>query len=261
MPTTANLPINTTATAMQMAQTIFGPGVTVVGASYTGDPRSSGIYSDGDAISPELTPGDTGVILSTGRATSITNSSGAPNQSPSTTTNTSGPDNDPWFNAAAGQPTFDAAYLDIDFIPTGDLMTMQFVFASEEFPEYTFGDFQDFVGVWINGSLVPIAIGSGEMNPENLNGEANPNLYFDNAAGSYNTEMDGFTATLTLTIPVNPGEVNSIRIGIADVLDAQYDSNLLIAANSLQTVVIAETDELTLYPFGQKTLDVMANDT
>ena len=59
--------------------------------------------------------------------------------------------------------------------------------------------------------------------------------YNDSTADQCNTEMDGFTITVTLTIPVNPGVVNSIRIGIADTADSNYDSNLLIAADSVQT--------------------------
>ncbi len=51
--------------------------------------------------------------------------------------------------------------------------------------------------------------------------------------------MDGFTVTMTLTMVVTPGQVNSIRIGIADVLDSQYDTNVLIAGNSVQTVLVA----------------------
>ena len=79
MARAAELSYNTSATAMQMAQTIFGDGVTVVSASYTGAPASSAIYSKGDSISPEATPSDTGVILSTGNAASFTNSRGDPN--------------------------------------------------------------------------------------------------------------------------------------------------------------------------------------
>ena len=57
------LTYNTGASALQMAQTIFGDGVTVTGASYTGDPDASAIYTDGDTISPGVVPSDTGVIL------------------------------------------------------------------------------------------------------------------------------------------------------------------------------------------------------
>lgn len=91
-------------------------------------------------------PSDSGVMFSTGDLRGFTNNSPwwstNSNQSASTTTSSSGPNNDPLFNAAAGTNTYDASYLDVDFIPTGDVMTMQFVFASEEFPEYATGAFQ-----------------------------------------------------------------------------------------------------------------------
>ena len=74
MATAAELGYDTGASATEMAEEIFGDGVTVVSADYTGDSRSSAIYSNGDALAPGATPGDTGVILSTGRANSSTRS-------------------------------------------------------------------------------------------------------------------------------------------------------------------------------------------
>ena len=129
MATGAELSYTTNASALAMAQTIFGSGASVVSASYTGDNRSSAIYGNGDALADNVTPGDTGVILSTGRADRFTQSSGDPNRSTQTTTNTSGPNNNADFNAAAGNNTYDASFLDIDFIPENDLMTMRFVVA------------------------------------------------------------------------------------------------------------------------------------
>ncbi len=269
MVAASELPINTNASAMHMAQTIFGNGVTVVGASYTGDGRSSGIYSDGDTVSPGVTPGDEGVILSTGRAQDFTNSEGTlpwwqgggeaeANQSGSTSTNSSGVNNNSWFNEAAGARTYDASWIDVDFIPDGNTMTMEFVFSSDEFPEYANSQFQDFVGVWVNGVLIETSVGAA--NPGNLVGGINQNLYNDNTQSQYNTEMDGFTVTMTLTMPVTEGEVNSIRIGIADVADSTYDSNLLIAGGSVQTVLIANDDLVHLTGDQSKTLDVLGND-
>ena len=84
------LPVATNATANAMAEEIFGDGVTIVAASYTGDSRASGTYSNGDTVSPGVTPSDTGVILSTGRANRFTNNNGEANQSTQTSTNTSG---------------------------------------------------------------------------------------------------------------------------------------------------------------------------
>ncbi len=253
-----------------MAEAIFGDGVTVEGASYTGATNSSGIYSNGDSIAPGVTPSDSGVILSTGNAQDITNSTPPSwawwlqdnsNQSTNTSTNTSGEDGNALFDAAAGTDTYDASYLDVDFTPTGDTMTMQFVFASEEFPEYQTGIYQDFVGVWVNGQQVNLSVGDGDADPNNLNATSNANLYNDNTNDQFNTEMDGFTVTMTLTFPVNAGQVNSIRIGIADVVDSQYDSNLLIAADSVQTTLIANDDSTNLYPDGTKTIDLLANDS
>ena len=43
MPTASELPINTTATATDMAETMFGNGVTIVCATYTGAQVASGI--------------------------------------------------------------------------------------------------------------------------------------------------------------------------------------------------------------------------
>jgi len=261
MVAASELPVDINATATDMAEAIFGDGITVVSASYTGDNRSSGIYTDGDAVAPGVTPGDTGVILSTGHAQDITNSSGAANQSGSTSSNTHGVNNNADFNALAGTRTYDASWMDIDFIPTGDTLSMQFVFASDEYPEWVNSIYNDIVGVWSNGTPVELAVGNGDADPGNVNQTSTENLYVDNTGGAYNTEMDGFTVTLTLTIPVNAGVVNSLRIGIADVGDSSYDSNLLIAGDSMQTVVVADDDSAHLDPNGTKDIDVLANDS
>ena len=254
------LPVATNANAMDMAEEIFGDGVTIVGASYTGDSRAAGIFSDGDTVSPGVTPSDTGVILSTGRANRFTNNNGEANQSNSTSTNNSGINNDSDFNALAGANTYDAAWLDVDFIPTGDTMTMQFVFSSDEYPEYTNSIYNDAVGVWVNGSPATLTIGDGTTTVGNVNNIDNVNLYNDNTSDQFNTEMDGFTVTMSLTMTVIPNVVNSIRIGIADVGDSSYDSNLLIAANSLQTELIANDDVVKIAANGQRTFNPLSND-
>jgi hypothetical protein len=264
MAQAVELPINIGASATQMAQTIFGSGVTVVNASYTGDIRSSGIYYNGDTVSPGVAPSSTGVILSTGQARDFT--SGGPagstntNTSAGKSTNTFGPSNRPDFNAAVGARTYDASFLDVDFIPTGDTITMQFVFASEEYPEYQSSLYQDFVAVWVNGVVSELGVGDGDIDPRNVNNVRNENLFKNNTGDQYNTEMDGFTVSMSLKMKVTPGQVNSIRIGIADVLDAYFDSNLLIAADSIQTSLLANADTLNLNPDAQMTFDVLAND-
>jgi hypothetical protein len=103
-------------------------------------------------------------------------------------------------------------------------------------------------------------VGNGDTDPGNINTTNNINMFVNNANDAYNTEMDGFTITMTLTMLVNPGVLNSIRIGIADVSDNQYDSNLLIAGGSVQTELVALSDNVNVYPDGSTSFNVLEND-
>lgn len=261
------LTYDTDATALEMANTIFGEGVSVTGASYFGDDRSSAIYSRGEELAPNVVPSDTGVILSTGFAESFTNNNNSQsNLSTQRSGDTTGENNRADFNAVAGRTTFDASYLDVSFTTEADKITMQFVFASEEYPEYTSSIYNDVVAVWINGTFVPMAVGNGNTSVTNLNEQNTSNLYIDNTQDQANTEMDGFTLTLSLTIPVVPStpgslQVNTIRIGIADASDSAWDSNVLIAADSVQPKLVADDDQFQMGLDKTRVFDVLDNDT
>ena len=260
------LDYTTNASALDMANTIFGEGVDVVGASYTGWSQSSAIYNDPTGSGDNFLPNSSGVILSTGRASNFTRSSGDANQSNSTSTNSPGQGTYQDFNDVAGRTTYDAAYMDVDFTTTNDTMTMQFVFSSDEYPEYTNSVYNDILAVWINGTYVPLSVGDGSTSVTEINEQNTENLYVDNADSAYNTEMDGFTVTLSLTFPVTPTTdpanpaVNTIRIGIADASDSAYDSNVIIGADAIQTELIANDDDFTIGTEFTKTFDVLAND-
>jgi hypothetical protein len=262
MATGAELLYTTNVSAMTMAQAMFGAGVTVTGASLnvSNTNTAKGLYANGH-LSPGVVPAPSGVILSTGRIADFTQSSGDPNRSTQTSTDTSGTtDNNALFNAIAGARTYDGVWLNADFIPQGEWMTIRFVFASEEYPEYVNTVYNDVVGVWVNGTHVPIEVGNGTVAVNNINGATQENLFVSNTADAYNTEMDGFTLTMTLKMKVNPGVVNSIRVGIADTSDALYDSNLLIAGDSVQTALVARNDQVELFATGRASVDVLAND-
>lgn len=254
------LPVQTGVSAMQMAETMFGGGITIVGAAYKGDPISAGLYSGADLLAPGVAPADKGVILSTGRASDFTNASGDVNVRSSTTTNTNGIDGDAGLNEIAGTKTYDAAIFEARFVPQGSILTMQITFSSEEYLEYVGSGFNDAVGVWVNGTKAELTVGDGDISINNINPKSNSGLYVDNAGDGYNTEMDGFTITLTLKAHVKSGEVNDIRIGIADGGDTRYDSNLLIAADSVQTEVVALDDSYDVRQDGSTTLNLLEND-
>lgn len=262
MAKASELTINTAATALDMANSMFGAGVTVVSATYTGAAIASGVYSDAIATLGSIAPSDSGVILSTGDVTAFTNSSGKTNVSGHTTTK-NGTAGDADLDSVSGQTTFDAAVLNVDFIPTGDTLTMQLVFSSEEYLEYVNSGVNDSVGIFVNGVKATIAFGDGNISIDNINNVTTPDLYLDNPAGAnaYNTEMDGLTVTLTIKAPVNIGVTNTLKIGIADGGDSLFDSNLLIVADSIQTALIANDDTARLEAGTTQTFDLLKNDT
>ena len=255
------LTINTDVTAQQMAETIFGEGVSVESATYTGAATASGIYSGGDTTAPGLMPADTGVILLTGNAGAVTNDSGEANQRDDTSTNHNLA-GDAQLTEIAGLTTYDTAVLTVSFIPVGTTLTMQLNFSSEEYLEYVDSGFNDAVGIFVNGVQAGIAVGDGSISIDNINTATNSNLYIDNpeAASVINSELDGVTITLTIKADVNPNELNTIKIGIADAGDGVYDSNVMIVADSVQTQLILNDDEITIDGNSTETLDVLAND-
>lgn len=261
MTDASELPVQTGVSAMKMAQEMFGQGIKIVSATYQGDPNSAGIYSDADKVAPGVAPSDRGVILSTGNAGSITNSKGSTNQASDTTTDTKGVDGDAMLDKIAGFKTYDGAIFSAKFVPTGSVLTMQITFSSEEYMEYAGSGYNDAVGIWVNGEKAQLTVGDGDISINNINAWSNTGLYIDNPEGALNTEMDGLTITLTLKAKVTPGKTNDIRIGIADAGDASYDSNLMIAADSVQTAVIAVDDNFEIGRNDKTVVDLTGNDT
>ena len=261
MTDATQLPVQSGVSAMTMAEAMFGQGIKIVSASFQGDPSSAGLYSDADKVAPGVAPSDRGVILSTGNASSITNVNGAANQSSSTTSDTKGVDGDAMLDKIAGNATYDGAIFSAKFVPTGSVLTMQITFSSEEYMEYAGSGFNDAVGIWVNGEKAQLTVGDGDISINNINAWSNSGLYIDNPEGALNTEMDGLTITLTLKAKVIPGTTNDIRIGIADAGDASYDSNLMIAAASVQTAVIAVDDTFVVGRIDKAVVDLTGNDT
>lgn len=285
------LNVDNTATATQMASEILGQGFVIDSATYFGDANSSGTYTGGDTSNPSVLPGDTGVIFSTGNTSGFANATGANNQQGGTTTDTGGVNGNAAFDTAAGQATFDASYIEIVFTPEPGQtsLNIEFRFYSEEYNEYVYSNFNDIALVQLDGVTQPISVGTGEIsvnsindagtfNPTNGNqandpnpgngvfDSSNPNLYIDNSTGAFATEMDGFTVTLSLDIPVTPGVQQTLMIGIADVGDSAWDSSLIIASNQQTGPVDNDpiaTDDTGIQTFGAnpRTIDVLANDT
>ncbi len=270
----------TTVTASTLADNIAGAGVTVTAASYSGANSQAGTFTSATGYPAEWLAFDSGVIFSSGSTASVVGT----NSSPSTTVDAPGTGTDADFTTIGGTTSFDASSLTVQFVPTSNRVTLQFVFGSEEYNEYVYANFNDAIGVWVNGQHVSLTPAGREMsidtinqaatfNPANGNqirdpfpsngvfDSASPSLFVNNSTGAYTTQMDGFTVTLSLVANVTIGQVNTIKIGVADIGDAQYDTWLFVRENSLQATTIANTDFATTTTNTAVTINPLANDT
>lgn len=130
---------------MAMAQELVGPGVEVISATYSGDPSSKGIF----AATGTSLPMTNGVVLSTGYVTNI-----AGNASAQASTSTSGGSNDPDLKTLVNNCANcvkDVAYLEFQFKAIGTEINFDFVFGSEEYPEYVCSSYNDVFGFFISG--------------------------------------------------------------------------------------------------------------
>jgi pimeloyl-ACP methyl ester carboxylesterase len=220
-----------------LAATIVGPGVTISNVTYTGAEIAAGVFGGGENI----VGFDAGIILSTGSASGVI----GPNQSNSYSVNNGMP-GDPDLTLLSGFPTFDAAVLEFDFVPDSDHVIFQFVFASEEYNEFVFSQYNDVFAFFINGvncALIegdPVSINTINYgNPYGTEPNSHPYLYINNAlpdgGGHINTEMDGLTEVLTCSANVIPNITNYMKLAIADASDYIYDSNVFIRAGSVTT--------------------------
>lgn len=275
-----------------MAEEILGEGFSINAAqtSFSGNNLTSGIYSDANTDLPGVLPSDSGVVFSTGLLSNFANDAGANNQAGGRSTDTNGVDNDPDFNAEAGGATFDASFIEITFTPdTGQTqLNLEFRFYSEEYNEYVYSDFNDVALVMFDGAQVPISVGTGSISVNSINDAANnppqfgdeaddpnpgngqfdssaPNLYIDNGSGTFDTEFDGFTVTLSLDINVTPGTQHTLKIGVADKGDAVWDSAFAIASNVTGGVVdvdpVAVDDNVSVARGFSTVADLLSNDT
>lgn len=220
-------------TALSMAQALVGNNVTVSNAHFTGANVAGGTFTGGAAPIGF----DSGIILSSGTLSNVV----GPNTSPNTSADNGTP-GDPDLNViVAPHQTFDAAVLEFDFVPTQSTVSFQYVFGSEEYPEFVGTQFNDVFAFYLNGqnialvpgTLTPVTINDiNNGNPTDGTPATNPQYFRDNTTGTINTELDGLTVVLTAHGSVNAGHLNHIKLAIADTSDGIYDSDVFLQGGS-----------------------------
>lgn len=247
----AQLVVNTgTMTPTQYVQNVLvGNGVSVSNVTFSGGANQIGEFN-GTGTSPFVGLSN-GLIMATGDV----NVAVGPNNSGSASMpggNFGAGDADLNVLEGSGVGINDAAILEFDFIPSGDSVRFNYVFASEEYPEYVnsindvFGFFLSGPGITgtFSGGAANIALIPGSSTPisiNTVNNVVNSGFYMDNTGNTSNTsvQFDGYTVVLTAEAQVQCGQVYHIKIAIGDASDTSWDSGVFLEAGSFSSNEIA----------------------
>lgn len=149
----------------------------------------------------------------------------------------------------------DWAIIEFDFVPSGDTLTFNYVFASEEYIEFVNMGFTDVFAFFLSGpgvngtfsnNAINIALIPGTTIPvtvDNVNNVNNSAYFIDNGDGTeapYNgsaeyIQFDGMTVSLQAMAVVQCGETYHFKIALCDAGDSGVDSAVFIEENSFQT--------------------------
>ncbi len=229
-----------------LANTILGSGITISNVNYTGANGASGIFTDGSSSGLSI---DKGIVLSTGSAALA---QGSNNDSGATMNN--GLAGYAPLTAIAGHQTYDATVLKFDFEfgggNGGDLF-FNFIFGSEEYLEFVGTQYNDVFGFFVDGTNVALTPGSSDpITINTINTSQNSSLFIDNTAGIYNTQMDGFTKSLQITLGNLSAGMHTMEFAIADAGDNVLDSWIFIQADSFADTPVGVPEPTNIALFG-----------
>ncbi|MBG6188798.1 T9SS type B sorting domain-containing protein [Flavobacterium sp. CAN_S2] len=253
----AQLVINTTSqTPQQLVQSVVvGQGINVSNIKFNGSivkgntiTDQLGLFTNGASTAIGI---DKGIILSTGNAAIAV----GPNDRSLATLPTSDPlegDTD-LYTLSNNQLIKNVAILEFDFVPTGNKLSFNFVFASEEYPEFVNDSYNDNFGFFLSGPGITGTFSGGAKNialipsttlPVSINNlnNGNANLgpceycsYYVNNEGGTTIQYDGFTKVLSANSDVQCGQTYHIKLAIANVGDNNYDSAVFIEGASFSS--------------------------
>lgn len=250
--------VNPTPAQSLVQDVLLGPGVTGSNFTFIGDPSQIGFFK---SINTNLGL-DSGIVMTSGDVNMVP---GPQNNLIATS-----------FNSTVGDPDLatilanspipvqgvnDVAILEFDFVPQGDSVKFEYVFASEEYDDFVC-DFNDVFGLFISGpgitgpytngaeniALVPgtgqevsiTTINNGDSNGSCSWAPQNQQFYVDNTGSGDNT-FDAFTTVLTARSVVTCGQTYHVKMAICDAGDWSYDSGIFLRAKSFFSNAVSVT--------------------
>lgn len=231
-----------------VTNTLIGPGLTTSNITFSGDAQQIGkFFENGSSLGL-----DSGIVLSTGTVNDITGAPGGWG------TDFFGPgDNDILTTAQQVRPgissTNDAAILEFDFVPDGDVVTFNFVFASNEYYTYINSDFNDAFGFYISGAnpaggqynVENVALVPGTTDPITISTiydyafETPPQRNAEYFAPSFSgVGFEAGTIPINITFNVICDSTYHFKFAIADCVDGALDTGVFLEGGSFQSIPV-----------------------
>lgn len=231
------------ASIADLAAVLAGDGVSVVSAEASGADVQVASFSDVGVGTPL-----SGLAVSSGSLVDADPSSEddldftqsallGPNTSLTTTGDFGGP-GDAALTELVGTTTYDAAVVTLEVVPVGPSLSLQYRLGSEEYAGWAEREYTDAAAIWVDGEVCSVLADGTRVGVDSVNSASNAELYVANFDGrtpgtTYDTELNGFTTALTCTADVDPGAPVSVRVAVADTVDGQLDTTVLLAADTL----------------------------
>jgi len=237
------LQVTSDITPEEMVEILIGSGLNYDNVVFTGADTSRGSFWGG----PGNIGVSNGIILTSGDVDlapgpNLYSGAGAANMTPG--------DADLEMLSGGG-PSYDACVLEFDFVPFYEYVWFQFVFASEEYPEFVGSAFNDVFGFFISGPGITGPYSNNSKNIalipnteipvsiNNVNQDINSQYFVINDSNFI--QYDGFTTVLTAESEVVPMETYHIKLAIGDISDFIFDSGVLLQASSFCSGPVTST--------------------
>lgn len=246
----AQLTITTAQTADQLASILVGSGVAYSNATMICANSAQGKFTN---VNTTLVGIDSGILLTSGDAAIVA----GPEFGIQTGVTNTGSDID--LDLLSGFTTYDKCVLEFDFVPQGDSIKFDYIFGSDEHPDYWCSTVNDVFGFFITGpgytSPTNIALVPGTniaVSINSVNGSTNPGplctqlgvgspftQYYTSNAGSTTVCYGGFTHLFQALAAVTPCDTYHLKLAIADGGDAIFDSGVFLKAGSLSSNTVS----------------------
>lgn len=182
---------------------------------FSGASQAIGTYTNNSGLWG-LPPG---IVMSSGK---VTDHGDGPNTSPSWSTDLGTGGHAGLSALSGGYSTYDAVSFGFDFTATSNKISFDFIFGSDEYPEFVGSQYNDAFGVWMTDSKGT----KTQLSFDNYGSPITVNTAWMSATPG--TELDGTTGPLTTTANVGKGQNYSIEFAISDTSDEIYDSTVYL---------------------------------